>query len=366
VVTDRSDLSLAHQVADGFELGAPRRMTWVARGAMGQVWRLDTETGSFAVKESLQPEDPSSFERQLGFASAVSERAHEAGVLVTRPVRSPAGLLLLPVRPEHDAEPRHVRATTWIDGSPGVDTSSAASWLGSTMALIENLPDLPPAPPRDRWMQAWFTQVPTGEQWSRLAERSGTVGAPWTGALEVQLPTFAALTALVGPPQADRLIVAHTDLQPKNVLTAASDYALLDWDEAAETSRDRVLARAIADWHLHNGVIDSDAVHATITAYRAGGGTGTLHQVDAFGDLVAGFLNYLYEQIETSLDHPAGHADESANHVMGMITDPVDITTLHRLSDLDIRADRHGRHRVASPAGHTSTDDAGYHGASLP
>jgi Ser/Thr protein kinase RdoA (MazF antagonist) len=335
VVADGSSPPLAQQVTDGFGLGTPRRMTWTAQGAMGQVWRLDTEAGSYAVKESLQRQDPTSFELQLRFAAAVSERAHEAGLVVPGPVRSTAGPLLLPIRAKHGTEPRHVRVATWITGSPGVDTSSAASWLGSTMAIIENLPDLPPPPPRDAWMQAWFTQAPSTVQWTDLAERSDNAGAPWTTALTRQLPAFAALTEIVGPAQADRLIVAHTDLQPNNVLTTTSGYTLLDWDDAASTSRDRVLARAITDWHLHRGVIDVDAVHATLTAYRAGGGTGTLHQVDAFGDLAAAFLNHLYEQIETTLDQSTDHAEDSAGHVIAMITNPVDITTLHRLRALD-------------------------------
>lgn len=317
---------------------------------MGEVWRLDTDVGSFGVKESLQAQDLSSFEVQLEFAAALSERAHEAGILVPRPVRSPTGLLLMPLHTGHEAEPRYVRVATWIDGTPGVDTSSAANWLGSTMAAIEALSNLPATPVRDPWMQAWFTQVPQNEQWSELTDRSARADAPWTAALSRQLPSFAELTTLVGPPQPDRLIVAHTDLQPKNVLTAAKGYALIDWDDVAETSRDRVLGRAIADWHLHGGVIDIDAVHATLTAYRAAGGTGTLRQIDAFGDLVAGFLNYLYEQIETTLDAPAHDAGESAEHAMAMIANPVDITTLHRLSDLDTpsRLPRMGPSHVAS------------------
>ena len=336
VVTDRSELGLARQISDGFALGSPRRMVSGAQGAMGRVWRLETETGSFAVKESLLAEDRSSLEIQLEFAAAVSERAQRAGVVVPRALRSRHGPFLFSVHDENAADPRHVRVATWIEGRPEVDTSSAAGWLGATLAAIETLPNPPPVPPRDPWMQAWFSQVPTIEQWSELAERAARTAAPWASALVKRLPDFTDLNALVGPPQPDRLTVAHTDLQPKNVVTTATGFALLDWDDAAAASRDRVLARAISDWHLRAGVIDLEAVRSTLTAYRAGGGTGTLHQTDAFSDLVAGFLNYLYEQAETTLTQPAARAGAwGTDHVMAMIANPVDMPTLHRLSSLE-------------------------------
>ena len=336
MVADRADLELARQISAGFALGVPHRMVWHAQGAMGRVWRLETSTGAFAVKESLHADDRSAFEIQLEFAAAVSERAHRAGLTVPRTVRSRRGPLLLSVDDQTTADPRHVRVATWIEGRSHVDTSAAARWLGRTLATVEALPDLPPVPPRDPWMSAWFTRVPTSDEWSDLAERGAGVGAPWAGLLQHRLPEFIDLAALVGPPQADRLTVAHTDLQPKNVLTTAAGFALLDWDDAAAVSRDRVLARALSDWHLWNGVIDTEAAHRTLIAYRAAGGIGTLDDLDAFGDLIAGFLNFLYEQTETTFTEPSAHSGPSAtDQVMSMITNPVDIATLRRLRDLD-------------------------------
>lgn len=330
---DGADLGLARQITDGFALGPLRRMVAKAQGAMGRVWRLDSESGSFAVKESLRPDDIATFEIQLAFAAAVSEQVHRAGVLVPRARRSRTGSFILPVYSGRAEEPMYVRVATWIDGRMGVDTA-AASWLGSTLAVIETLPD-PPTPPRDPWFQAWFTTVPTIDQWRDLTERGTRVGADWVSALARHLPEFGDLSALVGVPPADRLTVAHTDLQPKNVLTTASGYALLDWDDVASASRDRVLARAINDWHLRAGVIDADSVHATLASYRAGGGTGTLRDSDAFGDLIAGFLNYLYEQVQVTLDQSGTEPGTAADQARAMTTDPIDMATLRRLSALD-------------------------------
>jgi len=228
---DGTDLSLARQITDGFALGTPRRMVAEAQGAMGRVWRLDSQSGSFAVKESLQPDDTATFEIQLALAADMSEKAHRAGVLVPRARRSHTGSFILPVHNGRAEEPMYVRVATWIDGQTGVDTVAAASWLGSVLAIIETLEDLPPVPPRDPWSQAWFTTVPTTDQWRDLTARGAQAGAEWISALTRHLPEFADLSSLVGVPPADRLTVAHTDLQPKNVLTTATGYALLDWDD---------------------------------------------------------------------------------------------------------------------------------------
>ena len=332
------DPGLAVQISEGFGLARPRRMVWAADGAMGRLWRLETESGSFAVKESLRPEDLVSFEAQLDFAAAMSERVRMSGVNVPEVVRTRIGSVMLPIHNSQPGEPRYVRVATWIDGRGGVDTSRAATWLGATLATIETLADPPTVPPSDPWLESWFTQVPTPEQWTALVERGSGVGAEWVPTLTHRLHAFADLSALVGRPSPAQMTVTHVDLQPKNVLTTADGYALLDWDDVAQAGRDRILARAIADWHLSAGLIDTEAVHRTLAAYHEGGGTGTLRDLDAFGDFVAGFLNYLVEQLEASLDQaPAGTpASAAAGQVaMAMLNDPVDMGALQRIRALD-------------------------------
>lgn len=338
VIEREGNLGIAGQISEGFGLAPPRRMVWAADGAMGRVWRLETESGSFAVKESLRPEDQVSFERQVDFAASVSEQVRRAGVDVPQVVRTRTGSLMLRVEKGQSDEPMCVRVATWIDGRAGVDTSRAAGWLGSTLASVETLADPPTVPPGDPWLEAWFTQVPTPEQWAALVQQGSRLGVEWAPTLTHHLPAFADLRALVVPPRPEQLTVTHTDLQPKNVLTSRDGYALLDWDDVAQVSRDRILARAIADWHVDAGVIDTAAVHRTLAAYGEGGGTGTLRDVDAFGDLIAGFLNYLFEQLTSSLDPTPGGATASAaagQVARAMLDRPVDMATLHRLTALD-------------------------------
>ena len=48
----------ARWVADRFALGTVCSMEWVARGATGEVHRLVTDTGPYAVKRAFWREDP--------------------------------------------------------------------------------------------------------------------------------------------------------------------------------------------------------------------------------------------------------------------------------------------------------------------
>ena len=109
---------------------------------------------------------------------------------------------------------RHLLGRGLARSNPGRHRNPAESTAGPTEGSLD---------------AAWFSQVPTIEQWSELAERAARTAAPWASALVKRLPDFTDLNALVGPPQPDRLTVAHTDLQPKNVVTTATGFALLVW-----------------------------------------------------------------------------------------------------------------------------------------
>lgn len=334
--------SIARQIADGFELGTAREFKPAARGAMGRIWRLNTDSGAFAVKEALWPAESETLPAQLELDALVSERARAAGIIAPQVRRTASGSLLLPVCGPARSDPTQVRVATWIDGVPcdrATAGRQAAEWLGTTLAVVEGLPDLPrlsELPPIDSWLGSWFSEAPDGEQWRSLAERGHRRRVGWADVLTQHLPTVAALGELVGPAPLDRLTVTHTDLQPSNVLRTPHGYAVLDWDDVAALSRDRTLARVINDWHLHDGEADADGIRRTFAAYRAAGGTGALRERTDFGDVVASFLNYLFEQAEVSLDQPHGQAEarETSHRVVAMLRHPLDLRLIDRLLQL--------------------------------
>ncbi len=334
MIDETETASAARQIAAGFCLETPRSLVTAAQGAMGRVWRLDTESGAFAVKESLWPDDPDSLRTQLELSACVCDQAHDAGVRVPRVRRTEGGSLLLSVYGSPGGELTPVRVATWIEGKPCDRTLAgrdAAEWLGSTLATLECLPD-PPTPPTQPWLGSWFTHAPDTNEWQSLVRRGEREHAAWAPALAHQLTALVELGQLVGSAE-DGLTVTHTDLQPANVLVTDDGYALLDWDDVGSVSRNRTLARAINDWHLHGAEIDVDGIRRTVTAYRAGGGMGIVREPRDFGDVIAGFLNYLRGQADVSLDQSHGRADaqDASNRVVAMLEHPLNLSVVLRL-----------------------------------
>jgi hypothetical protein len=79
-----------------------------------------------------------------------------------------------------------------------------------------------------------------------------------------------------------------------------------------------------------------DGIRRTLTAYRAGGGTGAVREPTDFGDVIAGFLNYLRGQLDISLDHPHGptEARVAASQASELLENPLNVSRVHRLLDV--------------------------------
>lgn len=134
MIDEADAASIARQIAVGFGLDVPRSLVPVAQGAMGRVWRLNTESGAFAIKESLWPEDFETFHAQLEFSAHVVEQAHEAGLHVPLVRRTEDGSLLFPVYGSSGGAPTQVRIATWIEGAPcdrKLAGQDASEWPGS-------------------------------------------------------------------------------------------------------------------------------------------------------------------------------------------------------------------------------------------
>jgi Ser/Thr protein kinase RdoA (MazF antagonist) len=97
----------ATTIARAYRVGTPvREMIMVARGEQGRVWRIDTDTGAFAIKELVI--------RQLP-ADAAADAAYQEAVLaigavpMPRPIRTVGGEVLV------DVAGHQVRAHEWVD-----------------------------------------------------------------------------------------------------------------------------------------------------------------------------------------------------------------------------------------------------------
>lgn len=274
-------------------------MTPTADGAMGRVWRLDTGSTSFAVKELYWATDVGTEEAMVARQVRFCESARAAGVVAPANLRTPEGRYVIEL-PE-SLGGRLVRAYEWIDGRPVTPADSgAATWAGQTQAIIEGLA----APAGDQEVDSWSYRAPSMDTWEALARRCDEAEQSWAGRLRRTIPLFVAMADLMTPPDTTDLILTHTDFQPQNVLVdKGGQFILLDWDDSGPSARSRALGQLINNWHIHGTTIDHEGIRDTLTSYRAGGGTARITEVADFGGAICGYLNYVQGQAELSLDH---------------------------------------------------------------
>lgn len=313
-------------IADAFGLGPIRSIQYAAEGMMARIWRLETASGSYAVKE-FDGADRYELSTKLEYSAGLADAAARAGVLAPRTFRSRAGGLVH--RLAGDA-PIFVSVSTWIDGRPcdvRRDAADAAPWLGETVAILERLPDPAGAPALDPWLQRLLTTVPADTQWRTALEQARRRERPWASFFASRMDQFIELGSTVPGPDDGDATFLHTDLQPKNVLVTPAGFALLDWDDAGLCSRKRMLARILTEW-LTRGGVDEGAIADFMRAYRSRGGSAEIRDLGDFGYAVAAFLNYAYETIAADLREPGQHS------IAALLTNVLDIRTLQSVLDV--------------------------------
>ncbi|WP_194900044.1 phosphotransferase family protein [Catenulispora pinisilvae] len=189
-------------------LGAPiGPMVRVHGGFANRMYRLDTDQGSFAVKElnlvdrrwAYRVQDVFRFERA----------AFAAGIPMPEPIS--AG--------------RHRLVHRWVEGEavPEAPVSAAYAFqIGEILARIHAL-DV-----------AWAhgaVEEPTARDWPELAARAAATGQPWADELASQVQTFLAIARFVdtcerpGP-----VVLTHQDIRPWNLLARQGRPVVLDWE----------------------------------------------------------------------------------------------------------------------------------------
>ena len=138
------------ELARRFGLGAVRDApAFVGRGSMGEIWRLQTSRGPWAVKRQFPwvPVQPCPADVQVQQAAAAG------GIPLPLPVLTPTGEAVARVGD------RHARVYVWTDLArpvePPADDRTAAE-AGRLLGVLHRLA-LPSAEPDD----PWYTQVPS-------------------------------------------------------------------------------------------------------------------------------------------------------------------------------------------------------------
>lgn len=277
-------------IADVYALGAGEwAMTPVARGALGQIWKLSGNGTAWAVKELLFTTDGP----DVGAEVALRDAAESLGVSAPRlmPDRTGAHAVRLP-------EGSWVKLYDWVDGAEA-DPAAAEilSWCGRTLALLHTAGE-----GTDETPSGWYEECPRDADWAALLDRVTRAGVPWAE----ELGRFTATAAVelgrhVSPSAPGDVVTSHLDLRPQNVLVGPAGPVLLDWDNAGPVSAERELARALYVWSGGNR-FDAEAARRLVRAYRDAGGRAVVKDVDAFSMLFATDLNYIHVQAVCAVD----------------------------------------------------------------
>ena len=269
-MSDVSAAPAAEWVAAVFGLGRVREPPgFGARGELGEVWRLTTDRGTWAVKRLFTAAEPSTGE-DVDFQLA----ALVAGVSLPRPVRAVTGAAVA-VGPDGIGH----RVYEWVDFAAGgrVDPAVAGALLGRIHSLAWPATEVQP----------WHREPPPVEFWSALVAAARGADAPWAGRLEERVADIVAgVEATLGAAEeagAGGLIRCHLDFNADNVLIDRDGRTwVIDWENSGGAFASQELAQAMVEFG------GSDGTHGQFLAgYASSRGPGRL---SGLGDFAMAFV----------------------------------------------------------------------------
>ena len=257
----------AEPIAHTFGLGDDPVLTGpVARGEVGQIWKLTTGTSQWAIKEAF--EAPSHAE--AAHDATLQEAAAASGIHVPHVRRTADGEVLAMVAGSL------VRAYSWVDlcaGDPTIDPAP----VGRIVASIHRL-TVPAANP----VHPWYTDPVGTDAWDQLIGGLVHAEAPFAERLAEQRDELLALEALVRAPT--DLRACHRDLFADNVLaTPSGDLCVIDWENSGLADPSQELAVVLFEY----GRGDHDRTRRLYEAYIDGGGPGRVREPGDFSMLIA-------------------------------------------------------------------------------
>ena len=283
-------------LVERFDLGPVRGTpAYVTRGAMGEIWHLETTRGRWAVKWLFPwaPADTRPDDLQVQSAAA------SAGIPLPLPVMTPGADAVIPVGDDH------ARVYQWVELGlplqPPVGEPSAAE-VGRLLGILHGLAMKAEGP-----VDPWYTVAPAPEVWATLADRAGAAGAAWGAKLASASALIDELTALVVPAPERLPIICRRDFSPANVIPAApgDHLVVLDWENAGPLHAGRELGYVLLTWTAAGGQFVRAAADALLSGYAAASGRDAQLEAGAFATAVAGHLNFLRVMADQAIGDPA-------------------------------------------------------------
>lgn len=257
----------AQTVADAFGLGRAASLSDpVARGELGEIRRLETDHGTFAVKQAL--EDLSVDEAET--STAYQRVCWEAGIPTPEPLRATTGGFTAEV------DGVQMRAYAWAelaDSDPTLDPAA----VGALVARLHQVHHSWPTTEIDPWFEA-----PVGRaEWEGVLEVSRVARAPYADRLAELLPALLEIEEILTPMRP--LQTCHLDLWADNLRRCDGRPYVIDFDNAGPGDPSREIAMVIFEF----GRGDAGRQRTLYDAYLAAGGPGRVRDRADLGLAVA-------------------------------------------------------------------------------
>ncbi|GAA3538862.1 hypothetical protein GCM10022235_02950 [Kribbella ginsengisoli] len=245
-------------------------MTRVHGGFANRMYRLDTDQGSFAVKELNVADRRWTYRVEDVFR--LERAAFAAGIPMPEPISADHQTLV----------------HRWVDGEkvPEAPVSEAYAFeVGEILARIHAL-DV-------EWTAS--TEEPTPQDWPVLAQRAAETDQPWAGELACQVDTFLAIAHFVdtcerpGP-----VVLTHKDIQPWNLLARDGRPVILDWELSGLLDLSGELGSTALSIAKGPGLdtIDPTIFRAVLNGYTNAGGALPPPGPSWFAYLIGGWLGH--------------------------------------------------------------------------
>lgn len=246
-------------------------MTRVHGGFANRMYRLDTDQGSFAVKELNIADRRSAYRAEDVFR--FERAAFAAGIPMPEPISSSDDALV----------------HRWVEGEkvPEAPVSAAFAFeIGEILARIHALdvawPDAP-------------IEGPASRDWPELAARAAATGQPWADELASHVETFLAIAEFVdscerpGP-----VVLTHRDIQPWNLLARQGRPVLLDWELSGMLDLSSELGSTALSIAKGPGLDDIRPAifRSVLDGYVAGGGAPPPSGPSWFVFMIGGWLGH--------------------------------------------------------------------------
>jgi aminoglycoside phosphotransferase (APT) family kinase protein len=182
-------------------------MTRIHGKSSNRLYRLDTEQGSFSVKELNLLDRRSSYHADDVFR--FEQAAFAAGIPMPEPISADSDVLV----------------HRWVEGTvlPEVSVPTGFAFeLGEILARIHTL-DV-------EWTHVSL-DVTTARNWPELAERAAATGQPWADELASHVETLLEIADFVDScERSGPVVLTHRDIQPWNLLARGRRPVVLDWE----------------------------------------------------------------------------------------------------------------------------------------